>query len=555
MRLIAATRSPMRPACPPKRERRIRASESRPARRVGRGTPDPSRLPPMQLDHESGGATGQAMRDAEDQDGGRPLHRALQPEAERGRDALIPGERPLAEIERHHGEARTAGEEIGGAKGRRKPPAALHPQQARELDARRHGRGGIERIGAIDQRDLAARRRGAGEQGQEQAAASGGPGTDDLAEPSRGESAEQEIYPSRVPPWRGQGFHRDSHLTEPLSVCPETTRHLLSSQRPRTACTHSLLRVMRERVSRDTRSRFGQLATDRPLSGRERALEDCHRPGDRRRAGPRLAVRHPACRARQARRLRARYPEITGGGPALAGRGRRRQRVVVRAEEPQHPDALRAHRHMARGPVASDRAEGAPGDPGVRAVFQGSPLRQLRGQHRFPVRLRRRSRPGSLQVPVPASERLPTTAGTPIPSWTISTRPRVGRWIPSSGGGASAPSKSASWTRRRTTSTRCSGTGSCRTARGCAAGRSRRATTSTISSTRCGSRSSHRPASSRASNRAVARVQSNCVVTNVWPSRAIRSRKAPSSTSRPRPRARASTSRRGATTAVRPSIA
>ena len=115
--------------------------------------------------------------------------------------------------------------------------------------------------------------------------------------------------------------------------------------------------------------------------------------------------------------------------------------------------------------------------------------------------------------------------------------------------------ESASWTTRRTTSTRCSGTGSCRTARGCAAGRSRRATTSTISSTRCGSRSSYRPASSRASNRAVARVHSNCVVTNVWPSRAIRSRKAPSSTSRPRPRARASTSRRGATTAVRPSIA
>ena len=65
----------------------------------------------------------------------------------------------------------------------------------------------------------------------------------------------------------------------------------------------------------------------------------------------------------------------------------------------------------------------------------------------------------------------------------------------------------------------------------------------------------YRPASSKASNRAVARAQSNCVVTKVWPSRAMRSRSAPSSTSRPSPRARASTSRRGATTAVRPSIA
>ena len=191
----------------------------------------------------------------------------------------------------------------------------------------------------------------------------------------------------------------------------------------------------------------------------------------------------------------------------------------------------------------------------LRAVFQGSPRRQLRGQHRFPVRLRRRSRPGPLQVPVPGPERRQlrpvhrSRAGRPL------RRPRAARWSPRSAGGTSATSKSASSTRRRTTSTRSSGTGSCRTARACAAGRSRPATTSTISSTRCGWRSSYRPASSRASNRAVARVHSNCVVTNVWPSRAIRSRRAPSSTSRPSPRARASTSRRGATTAVWPSIA
>src|SRR5262245_31758156 len=171
----------------------------------------------MQRDDKGGRATRQAMGSAEDQDGRCPLHRALQPEAERGRDAIIPGEWSLAEVERHHREARAAGEKVGGAQSRLKPSAAPHPEEARELHSRRPGRGGIERVNGIDQRDLSPRPRGAGEQGQEQAAASGGPGTDDLAELSRGESAEQEIYPSRVPPWRGRGFHRDSHVSEPLS--------------------------------------------------------------------------------------------------------------------------------------------------------------------------------------------------------------------------------------------------------------------------------------------------------------------------------------------------
>ena len=81
------------------------------------------------------------------------------------------------------------------------------------------------------------------------------------------------------------------------------------------------------------------------------------------------------------------------------------RRVLVRPEEPQHPDALRARRHMARGPVASDRAERAPGDSGIGPVFQGSPLRQLRSQHRFSVRVRGRSRPRPLQVPIPTPER------------------------------------------------------------------------------------------------------------------------------------------------------
>jgi len=52
--------------------------------------------------------------------------------------------------------------------------------------------------------------------------------------------------------------------------------------------------------------------------------------------------------------------------------------------------------------------------------------------------------------------------------------------------GPSASSRSGCWTTKGITSSRSSGTGSCRTTRGSVAGRSRRATSSTTSSTRCG---------------------------------------------------------------------
>jgi len=62
-------------------------------------------------------------------------------------------------------------------------------------------------------------------------------------------------------------------------------------------------------------------------------------------------------------------------------------------------------------------------------------------------------------------------------------------------------------------------------------------------------------AASNASSRAVARSQSNWDLTKSCPLRASRLRKSASSTNLDSPQASASTSRRGATTAVRPSIA
>ena len=60
---------------------------------------------------------------------------------------MIAGERPLAEIEGHHREARTAGEEIGGAKGGLEGARRTSPTAGAGAHARRHGRGGIERVG------------------------------------------------------------------------------------------------------------------------------------------------------------------------------------------------------------------------------------------------------------------------------------------------------------------------------------------------------------------------------------------------------------------------
>ena len=57
------------------------------------------------------------------------------------------------------------------------------------------------------------------------------------------------------------------------------------------------------------------------------------------------------------------------------------------------PNAITAHWHMARGRVASDRAEGAPRNPGLGPVLQGSPGRELRAQHRLLVPLRSRTVP------------------------------------------------------------------------------------------------------------------------------------------------------------------
>jgi len=65
--------------------------------------------------------------------------------------------------------------------------ATAHPKQGGEIGARRGGGVRVERIHPVHERHLAtrARSRDPGDEGQEQAAASGGSGTDDLAEPTR----------------------------------------------------------------------------------------------------------------------------------------------------------------------------------------------------------------------------------------------------------------------------------------------------------------------------------------------------------------------------------
>ena len=143
------------------------------------------------------------------------------------------------------------------------------------------------------------------------------------------------------------------------------------------------------------------VARARPLSGRRRAVEDRHRPGGRRRAGARLAVRHPAGRAvklagygRDIRESRAEARRLLADA-GLDGASRSCSRTATS----RCPTSTSAHGSWTSG-VRS--AEGAPGDPGVRAVLQGSPRRELRTQHRLSVRVRGRSRPGPLQVPVPA---------------------------------------------------------------------------------------------------------------------------------------------------------
>ena len=151
------------------------------------------------------------MRDTKHEDGGALFRGDLQPKTERRRDGFPADKRQLAEIQRDESETRAAREEISRAEGCAQPPAALHPEQSREVDPGGNGGDGIECIRSIHEGDLIAGGRAPGHQGQEQTAASLGPGADNLAELPRGEGAQQEVDPSRTSPWRRQGFVGDGH--------------------------------------------------------------------------------------------------------------------------------------------------------------------------------------------------------------------------------------------------------------------------------------------------------------------------------------------------------
>ena len=134
--------------------------------------PDPTRPDPAHGHYQRGGAPGQAMRDTKHEDGGALFRGDLQPKTERRRDGFPADKRQLAEIQRDESETRAAREEISRAEGCAQPPAALHPEQSREVDPGGNGGDGIECIRSIHEGDLIAGGRGSGHQGQEQTAAS-----------------------------------------------------------------------------------------------------------------------------------------------------------------------------------------------------------------------------------------------------------------------------------------------------------------------------------------------------------------------------------------------
>ena len=158
------------------------------------------------------------------------------------------------------------------------------------------------------------------------------------------------------------------------------------------------------------------------------------------------------------------------GGAAAAPRGGRARRLRLHLQEPRDPPALRAGGDLARGPVAADRAPGqAGGDRGLRLSPHARQGRLRRGDG-LPVQLRGGARRRHRQVPVGEHLRQQLR---PLQG------PRARRSLRAAGPGhrrgraearTCAPSRSASSTRRCTTSTRSSGTASSRTARKCAAG-------------------------------------------------------------------------------------
>ena len=175
----------------------------------------------------------------------------------------------------------------------------------------------------------------------------------------RGERAHvavPRLQPARSVTARAGPRQQDHGAGEPLGL-PELRRH-----------------APREEALRRQARAAGAHPRPRPLRGLQGAVQDHPGQGRGRHPGAGHALRHAARRAREARRLRPRHRGQPGRGQASAARGGRPRRLLVHVQEPRHPHALRADRHLAHRPVAADRPQREAGDDGG-----GRLLRMLKG--------------------------------------------------------------------------------------------------------------------------------------------------------------------------------
>ena len=184
-----------------------------------------------------------------------------------------------------------------------------------------------------------------------------------------------------------------------------------------------------------------------PLRGIEGALQDRHRQGSGGHPGAGNAVGDAARRARQARGLWARHHGLAGGGQA-APQGGGRRGAVVHVQEPRHPAALRAHRHLAHRPVAPGRAS-----PSSRRSWRPPPTIPCSGAatSRPPWTSSAASSSSPISTcPASCPTPTPTTASPTTRSSTTSSPSRRGPPIPRSARRTCARSRSGCSTRRCT---------------------------------------------------------------------------------------------------------
>jgi hypothetical protein len=147
----------------------------------------------FRFDHPRGALAELPFAANHDQHGRGVLDSPAQAEPGGQRDAPRDRRRDIAQVQRHHAEASGMADQVGGFQGVQGVSPTAHPQQLRQADARFGGRDRVEGVGGVHQGADFALLCGRGQDGVEQAGATGRGFADDLGSRPPGKAPFQTL--------------------------------------------------------------------------------------------------------------------------------------------------------------------------------------------------------------------------------------------------------------------------------------------------------------------------------------------------------------------------